>query len=145
MDRLSRQERYEFVRDWTTVGRRWRRRLDERLKPLNMSQARWTVLYFLGQATEVVNQSALADLIAVEPPTLVRVLDQLEKQGLLERQVSPDDRRVNLLRLTEAAQPVLARIETIAEALRIELMGDMTYEEYETDMKVIRRFRERLG
>jgi MarR family transcriptional regulator for hemolysin len=144
MDRLSARERHDFAQSISIVARRWRTRLDERLKPMNMSIARWGALYWLGQQNEGVSQVALAELAGVEPPTLVRVIDQLEAQGLVERRVSASDRRVNLLRLTDAALPLVAQIEEEAEKMRVEVLHDLTFEEYETAMSVMGKLRERL-
>ena len=78
MNRLTSRDRADFAQAISIVARRWRTRLDERLKPMNMSIARWGALYWLGQAGDGVSQAALAELAGVEPPTLVRVIDQLE-------------------------------------------------------------------
>ena len=145
MDRLTPRDRHDFAQAISIVARRWRTRLDERLKPLDMSIARWGALYWLGQAGDGVSQAALAELAGVEPPTLVRVLDQLEAQGLVERRVSPTDRRVNLLTLTEAAKPLVAEIETEAERLRVELLDGISYEDYQTAVSVMEKLRERLS
>ena len=144
MNRLSPRDRHDFAQSISVVARRWRTRLDERLKPMNMSIARWGALYWLGQAGDGVSQAHLAELAGVEPPTLVRVIDQLEAQGLVERRVSPTDRRVNLLYLTETALPLVAEIETEAEALRQELLGDLSFEEYEMAVMVMAKLRSRL-
>lgn len=144
MDRLSPRERHDFAQAIAIVARRWRTRLDERLKPMNMSIARWGALYWLGQQSEGVSQAALADMAGVEPPTLVRVIDQLEAQGLVERKVSATDRRVNLLRLTDAARPLVEEIEIEAERMRMEVLHDLTFEEYESAMNVMSKLRERL-
>ena len=74
----------------------------------------------------------------------MRVIDQLEAQGLVQRRVSPADRRVNLLYLTEAALPLVAEIEAEAENLRQELIGDLSFEEYEMAVNVIQKLRSRL-
>jgi len=145
MDRLTSRDRHDFAQVISVVSRRWRTRLDERLKPMNMSIARWGALYWLGQAGDGVSQAALAELAGVEPPTLVRVIDQLEAQGLVERRASPTDRRVNLLRLTEAAKPVVAQIEAEAERLRVELLDGISFEEYQTALGVMQKLSERLG
>jgi len=144
MNRLSPRDRHDFAQSISVVARRWRTRLDERLKPMNMSIARWGALYWLGQAGDGVSQAHLAELAGVEPPTLVRVIDQLEAQGLVERRTSPSDRRVNMLYLTEAALPLVAEIETEAENLRQELLGDISFEEYETAVGVLTKLRTRL-
>ena len=145
MDRLTSRDRHDFAQAISVVARRWRTRLDERLKPLNMSIARWGALYWLGQAGDEVSQAALAELAGVEPPTLVRVLDQLEAQGLVERRVSPTDRRVNLLTLTEAAKPLVAEIEAEAERLRVELLEGVSFEEYQTALSVMQKLSDRLS
>ena len=141
MDRLSARERHDFAQAIAMVARRWRTRLDERLKPMNMSIARWGALYWLGQAGDGVSQAALAEMAGVEPPTLVRVIDQLEAQGLVERHVSAADRRVNLLTLTAAALPLVAQIEAEAEAMRREILSDLTFEEFQTTMTVMQKMR----
>ena len=109
-----------------------------------MSIARWGALYWLGQAGDGVSQAHLADLAGVEPPTLVRVIDQLEAQGLVERRASLSDRRVNLLYLTQAALPLVTEIEAEAETLRKELLGDLSFEEYEVAVAVMQKLRQRL-
>jgi MarR family transcriptional regulator for hemolysin len=83
-------------------------------------------------------------LAGVEPPTLVRVIDQLEAQGLVTRRTSPTDRRVNLLQLTPEAKPVVAEIEAEAERLRAELLDGVSFEEYQAAAGVIQKLRERL-
>jgi MarR family transcriptional regulator for hemolysin len=145
MNRLTPRDRHEFAQAISIVARRWRTRLDERLKPLDMSIARWGALYWLGQAGDGVSQAALAEMAGVEPPTLVRVIDQLEAQGLVQRRTSPTDRRVNLLHLTPAAKPVVAEIEAEAERLRVELLEGLSYEQYQTALVVIQKLRERLS
>jgi MarR family transcriptional regulator for hemolysin len=145
MQTLTPDERHDFAREIAVVARRWRTRLDERLKDLNMSQARWVALYWLGQHPEGISQAALADLSAVEPPTLLRVVDQLEQQGLIERRPEPNDRRIKRLCLTEAAIPVVEAIGVIAEDMRQEVMGDITLDEFHNAMSVLRRIRTRLA
>jgi MarR family transcriptional regulator for hemolysin len=145
MDRLTSRDRHDFAQAISIVARRWRARLDERLRPMNMSIARWGALYWLGQAGDGVSQAALAEMAGVEPPTLVRVIDQLEAQGLVERQTKPADRRVNLLRLTPAAKPLVAQIEAEAERLRVELLDGLSYAEYQTAIGVMLKLLDKLS
>lgn len=144
MDKLTSRDRHDFAQAISVVARRWRTRLDDRLKPMNMSIARWGALYWLGQAGGGVSQATLAEMAGVEPPTLVRVLDQLEAQGLVRRQANPSDRRVNLLYLTDAAKPLVDEIEAEAERLRVELLDGISYEDYRTALRVIQTLSERL-
>ena len=54
------------------------------------------------------DQRTLASTIGFDTSTIGGVIDRLERRGLVERQASPTDRRVRLLRLTEAGE-ALAR------------------------------------
>ena len=74
------------------VTRRWRKMLDERLKDLGVTQARWSTMVYLEKGGEGLTQRELASLMAIENPTLVRLLDSLEQQGLIERRPCPHDR-----------------------------------------------------
>lgn len=144
MDKLTPHDRHEFARELVIVARRWRARLDDRLKVLGMSQARWSALYWLSQSPEGASQTALADRTGVEAATLVRVIDALEAQGLVERRSCPTDRRVKVVHLKEAARPLLAQIDALGEELRQEVMEDVTREEVEQALGLLRRIRARL-
>ena len=56
-------------------------------------------------------QAALADLMYVEPMTLVGYLDTLEAAGLIRRKTDPSDKRAKLVELTDNATPLLERIQ----------------------------------
>ena len=51
--------------------------MDRRMKPLGMSQATWRTLYWLDREGGGVTQTALAERMGIEGPTLVRLLDNL--------------------------------------------------------------------
>ncbi|MTI43309.1 transcriptional regulator, MarR family [Roseibium hamelinense] len=71
-------------------------------------------------------QAAIAERMSVEPMTLVGYLDALEREGLVERKVDPSDRRAKLVTLTEAADPVLERIETAIMDVRKDALEGLT-------------------
>jgi MarR family transcriptional regulator for hemolysin len=114
----------EFAVELGRVSRRWRARLDKRLKHTGLTQARWMVLLQLSRAG-VISQRELAERIGVEGPTLVRVLDRLEDQGLVARRAGGDDRRMKHIHLTDAARPILDEITRISTELRRELLADV--------------------
>lgn len=132
-----------FAMELGRVSRRWRTRLDERLKHTGLTQARWIVLLQLSQAGAM-SQRELADRVGVEGPTLVRVLDKLEGQGLVERRADDGDRRAKQIHLTEAATPVLGEISRISTQLRQELLADIAGEELTRTMQVLKVIADRL-
>lgn len=108
------------------VQRTWRGKLDERLRPLGLSQAKWVALLHLSRSPQAIGQSELASRIGIEGPTLVGLLDRLAKDGYVERRASPSDRRVKLVHLSPKGEQVLQQIKPIASELRAELLGKFT-------------------
>ena len=82
----------------------------------------------LSLEAEGIHQAALADLLEIEPITLVRILDKLEERGLIERRRHGTDRRIWLLFLKDAARPLLADLQPIAEATRAEALSGVSRE-----------------
>lgn len=126
------------------ASRKWRLRLDERLRHLDLTQARWHVLLELKKADRMLSQKDLAARIGIEPPTLVRQLDDLERRGLVRREAIERDRRTNAVYLTEAAGPVLDAILEIAEQVRREITGGLSRDDLATATRVIAHINERL-
>ena len=113
---------YPFSQGLTFVARRWRNLMNEELRAVGQSQARWGTLYWIAVFGDTVNQTELADRIGVEQPTLGRVLRDLEAEGLIERAAGSQDRRAKVIRLTPAAKPVMKQINRIADATRARLL-----------------------
>lgn len=104
-----------------------RKRFDRLARSLGLTRAQWRVIAML-RRNEGVNQTAIADLMDVEPITLGRHVDRLEEAGWVERRPHPDDRRVWRIFLTDKAQPVLAEMEKIAIEVHDDAMSDFTPE-----------------
>jgi MarR family transcriptional regulator, transcriptional regulator for hemolysin len=113
---------YPFSQGLTFVARRWRNLMNEELRAVGQSQARWGTLYWIAVFGDTVNQTELADRIGVEQPTLGRVLRDLEAEGLIERASGSADRRAKVIRLTPAAKPVMRQINRIQESVRARLL-----------------------
>jgi MarR family transcriptional regulator for hemolysin len=94
--------------------------IDERLATHGGSLATWLVLHHAVVEPDL-GQSRLAARLYIEAPTLVRHLDKLEADGLLERRRDPRDRRVARIRVTEAGMQAEARMRETVDALNAEL------------------------
>ena len=105
------------------VARFLRKRFEQNARDLGLTRSQWQVLAHLAQ-NEGIQQSALADLLELEPITLVRILDRLQAVDLIRREPHPKDRRVWLLYLRPEARPLLDRMREIGVATKAEaLMG----------------------
>src|SRR5579863_2852687 len=91
------------------VSRRYVLRFEQRARELSLTLPQCRVLVRLAEH-EGVSQARLAELTQVEPMTMVRILDRMEADGLLERRPDPADRRARRLYLTAKVRPLLEQI-----------------------------------
>jgi MarR family transcriptional regulator for hemolysin len=123
------------------AGRAWRHRLDQRLKPLGLSQAKWTTLLKLARVDGPVTQKALAEQLGIEGPTLVSLLDRMAADGWIERHGSNVDRRSKTVHLCPKSYALLEQIDAVAARLRAELLEGISPAELRTCMDVLRRIK----
>lgn len=123
------------------VSRTWRAKLDERLRPLGLSQSRWLVLLHLSKRGDGLVQKSLAECLGIEGPTLVRILDRMYQDGWIERRESLTDRRAKTVHLTDQAKAVLQQINKVASRLRNELLVDIPQADIEACMRVLRQIK----
>jgi MarR family transcriptional regulator for hemolysin len=118
------------------VARLMRKRFEQRTRDQGLTRAQWqTVLYLARQ--EGVHQTVLAEMLEIEPMTLVRILDRLEGRGLIERRQDPEDRRAWRLYLNEAARPLLAAMEPLGEATRAEALNGVPEEDRDRLVQIL--------
>jgi MarR family transcriptional regulator for hemolysin len=87
--------------------------------------ARWETLFLVAFSGEELTQGELARLISVEGPTMVRMLDTLAKDGLIERRQSDSDRRVTVNSITPKGMRVIRQIMAVTNVLRADLLKDI--------------------
>lgn len=107
------------------TARGWRLLIDKQLKHLGIGQAGWMTIAMVAKCTGPLSQRALADLVGVEGPSMVSMLDRLEREGLVTRAPSPTDRRVKLVHLTDAGTTLYQQVREQADAVRTSLLGDI--------------------
>ncbi len=98
------------------VARIMRTKFDQRARERGMTRALWHILARV-EHNPGASQSELAAICEVEPITVGRLVDRLEKRGLIERRRDPNDRRIWRLHNRPAAQPILEEIKAYREEL----------------------------
>ncbi|WP_343036115.1 MarR family transcriptional regulator [Aromatoleum toluvorans] len=104
--------------------------------PLTLARAR--VLIHL-ERNEGIRQVALAERLEIQPMTLVRMIDQLASEGLVERRPDPDDRRAHRLYLTKAARPQLEIVAQAGVAVREKALAGMSEDERAQTLALLQR------
>jgi len=103
------------------TSRLMRRRFDSRAREIGLTRAQWRVLAQL-RRREGINQTALAEIMEIEPISLSRHIDRLVEKEFVERRADPKDRRAWRLYLKPEAQPVLDRLRTVSTENRKEVL-----------------------
>jgi MarR family transcriptional regulator, transcriptional regulator for hemolysin len=107
------------------VARAWRLKLDERLRPMGLSQAKWRTLLRLSMSPGPLTQAEIASHLGIEEPSLVTLLHRLEDDRWVARKNAAHDRRCKTVHLTRRAQRVIEEINEAAFKLRHELLDDI--------------------
>jgi MarR family transcriptional regulator for hemolysin len=112
------------------VARFLRKRFEQNARGLGLTRSQWQVLAFLAP-NEGIHQGGLAEILEVEPITLLRILDKLESRGLIERRQHPTDRRIWLLYLRPQAHPILDQMRELGDLTRSEALDGIPEAERE--------------
>ncbi len=119
------------------LARLYRREMDSVFRPHGLTDATAFPLRHLARTGRPVVQARLAEELAVEGPTLVRILDQLADAGLVERIPDKSDRRARLIQLTAQGKQLNAALEPALRAMRARLFAGATQAEVEKALRVL--------
>jgi MarR family transcriptional regulator, transcriptional regulator for hemolysin len=101
------------------VSRRYVLRFEQWAQQIPLTLPPCIVLAFL-ENHQGIGQSKLAERISIEPMALVRILDRMEADGLVERKPDPLDRRARRLYFTPKSKPALDEVWRLADLTRSE-------------------------
>lgn len=116
----------------------------ERMKVINLTPGDAGILRLL-RVSAGLSQQELAVKLGIHPSRLVAILDNLEKQGFVERRPNPDDRRLYSLHLTAGGEETLGKIGRIAREHQEALLVALTQEERQTLGALLLRLADEQG
>jgi MarR family transcriptional regulator, transcriptional regulator for hemolysin len=117
--------------------------IDHRAKGRGTTRAQWIVLFRL-RDQEGLSQVDLADVLELQPISLVRLLDRLVEHGLVQRRSDPRDRRANRLFLTPAGRQLADDLDSLRDAIAIDVLQDVPAASVESSLKTLRDIKERI-
>src|ERR1700761_3480424 len=121
------------------LGRVWRRKADQALSAHGLSEAMSTPLLILARGGKRVRQGELANAMGIEGPSLVRLIDLLQAEGLVERHEGPTDRRAKMLHVTALGEAKVAEINRVLKRVRADLMRGISSDDLITTFTVLRQ------
>jgi DNA-binding MarR family transcriptional regulator len=85
------------------------------------------------------SQREMGALLAIDPSAIVALVDDLERAGLVRRELPPGDRRTRLIVTTGEGHAVLARARELSAAVDSELLAPLTGAERAALLDLLRR------
>jgi MarR family transcriptional regulator for hemolysin len=136
--RLDRE--FRLSRILVLAGRSWVNRIDNILRvETGQTRARWQALFALGFAEQPATMSELSKRVRVQWPTLVRVIDGMERDGLIRREANPADGRSWLVYLTDHGVEVMHRIQPTLDQERARILAGLNDKELEACTELLTR------
>jgi MarR family transcriptional regulator for hemolysin len=127
------------------TARQWRRAVDQRLQQFGLTEATWLPMLHLARAPAPMRQKDLAASLALDGSTVVRLLDELQSAGLIDRRADAGDRRAKAIHLTEAGRALVDRLEAVSREVRQETLAGLGDAEIEAAARVLHRISQSLA
>ena len=133
----------QLITQLVESSRLLRNYIDHRAKGRGTTRAQWIVLFRLREQ-EGLSQVDLADVLELQPISLVRLLDRLVEHGLVERQHDPRDRRANRLFLTASGRQLADDLDSLRESIATDVLQDISVAAIETSLETLRDIKDRI-
>lgn len=133
----------EFAPLLASTARGWRKAFDAAMAEHGLSDAKAVPLMTLLRHGDLIPRGA-GRTGRHRGATIVRVVDELEKDGLILRVADDADRRVKLIQLTEDGRAVATKVEKSAARLRTQFLSDFDAEQVDVAMEVLRKLNEKF-
>lgn len=132
---------FRFSRLLILAARRWSTYIDEAIRQqTGQPRARWQTLAALAFSDGPIPTIELAERMAVQWPSLIRTLNELEGEGLVERRTNPADKRSRLVTITEAGLAVFREVKHVLDPTRAALLRGFSDEELANAERLLDRF-----
>jgi MarR family transcriptional regulator, transcriptional regulator for hemolysin len=118
------------------AARQWRRAADVGLRPFDLTEATWLPLVHIARAPAPPRQKDLAASMSLDGSSVVRLLDNLEKAGLIQRKEG-EDRRAKIITLTPRGKAIADKVETVARRIRSDALAGLSDRDIETTVRVL--------
>lgn len=126
------------------IARRLRQAVDAELSAYGLTEATWRPLAYVGRLGEGVRQKELATALGLEGPSLVRLLDNLERRGLIERREGDSDRRVRGIYLTQSGRTLAARVSRVSAEIQRRLLSSVAPADLDACRRVLETIEQAL-
>ena len=110
---------------------------------LDITTEQWTVMACLWKKDKVTQQT-LCNITAKDKPSMTRLIDKLEKRNFVTRVSDPNDRRINLIHLTDAGITLQHKATELVQNIATKSLRNITDDELNVCRVVLRKIMENL-
>jgi DNA-binding MarR family transcriptional regulator len=110
---------------------------------IDITTEQWSVLACLWKKDKVTQQT-LCTLTAKDKPSMTRLIDNLEKRNLVTRVSDHNDRRINLIHLTEAGTKLQAKATDIVQKIAMRTLHNISEEELNMSRNILKKIMDNL-
>ncbi|WP_236887741.1 MarR family winged helix-turn-helix transcriptional regulator [Metaclostridioides mangenotii] len=110
---------------------------NRRLEAKGSTRIQWIALYFLNEENKPISQKELASLMNIKDSSVARLVDRMERDGLIKRVENPKDERVKFLELTNNGRNQIEALLPEGKYFSDLLLEGITNEELLTFYKVL--------
>lgn len=135
-NQFKKGELYSFItgKASTAIARRLQKKLNANGQNITIEQ--WSVLYHLWKQ-DGLSQQELCNATFRDKPSITRLVDNLERSGLVKRVASDTDRRINRIYLTKQAQKLQEQTMELAEETLNEALAGVPADKIEMCKEVL--------
>ncbi len=112
-------------------------------KNIQISAGQSGVLFLLQQKNDL-KMSEISRLLSIDNSAITRIIDHLEKNGLVKRQLNPDDRRQYLICITEKGKKEISIVGNIANQTNETIKEGFTEDEIGIFLRVLASFEKKF-
>lgn len=105
------------------------------LRDDSITRIQWIALYFIRTGKDL-SQRDLANRMGINDSSVMRLIDRLERDGLVIRERHKEDRRITLIALTEEGIKVIDALMPLGEAFNVQLTKGISPEDLKTYQRV---------
>ncbi|MGE8541420.1 MarR family winged helix-turn-helix transcriptional regulator [Acinetobacter sp. ANC 3813] len=137
MNTHSELDQLRFAGLASLVARTWRKTIDSRLEKYELTEATWLPLVYLSRVNKPIRQKDLASMLSLDSSSVVRVLNQLEQNGLIERVPEEHDRRAKATSITAQGREIVEHLEQMSQSLEDEIKSRLDPHNFQIAREVL--------
>ncbi|MFR1707706.1 MAG: MarR family winged helix-turn-helix transcriptional regulator [Clostridium sp.] len=116
---------------------------NRRLQEHGSTRVQWIALFYIGKALEI-SQKELSDYMDVKESSMVRLIDRMEKEELVERRKDPEDRRITKIILTDKGKFLREELMPIGEEFQDDVLKGISKEDMGIFKEVLQRMTDNI-